>query len=58
MKVGDCNQTWLNGAFSNGMIVSHFFNPKHGSTGWGWEESICLCVECVPMPEDIIVDAQ
>jgi len=57
VKVGDGKRTWLSGEFKDGIIVNHFFNPGHGSADWGWEESIRLRVECVPMSEDIVDDA-
>ena len=54
MRVGDYKHVWLSGQFSDGIIISHYFSPLHGTTPWGWEELICFSVECIPQPEDLI----
>ena len=60
MRFGDCQSVYLHDRiwkYDGGIIVIHFFNPKHGTTPWGWEECITVHVDISPMQEDVIDDA-
>jgi len=60
MRFGDCQSVYLHDRiwkYDGGIIVIHFFNPKHGTTPWGWEECITVYVDISPMQEDVIEEA-
>ena len=40
------------------LVVTHYFNPRHDRSPWGWEENLILDIVCSPLPDDVLKQFQ
>ena len=56
LKIKHCTHVH---ATTNGgnLVITHYYNPQHNKSLWGWEEKFSLEVVCARLPTDVIDQA-